>query len=84
MFRAIVSSVHSSQELLLTIVKLIMLASNDSGYGQGDNFAELVFFERVDNILPIPGVGPIKSPAPTLRINSCEIARDVPVSPSGY
>lgn len=44
MFRAIVSSVHSSQELLLTIVKLIMLASNDSGYGQGDNFAELVFF----------------------------------------
>ena len=73
--------------MLLTILKLVMLASNDSGTsssGQGDNFAELVFFEKVDNILPIPGVGPIKSPALTLRVNSCEIARDVPVSPSGY
>ena len=51
---------------------------------KGTTLLNLSFFEKVDNILPIPGVGPIKSPAPTLRINSCEIARDVPVSPSGY
>ena len=51
---------------------------------KGTTLLNLSFFDKVNNILPIPGVGPIKSPAPTLRINSCEIARDVPVSPSGY